>query len=87
METDEHTMTRDQIEKSQDNWKYRRRLTYQSVYAMLGMMCYLTVWGSGDNEVQAMAMQMLPFGVAGIVLAYVTGAVADDAFKMHLSKS
>lgn len=75
------------VKNSQDNWKYRRRIVYQAVIAQLAMMGYLTIWGSGDNAVQSMAMQVIPFGIAGILLAYVTGAVADDAFKMHLSKS
>lgn len=80
-------MTKEQIERSQDNWKYRRRLTYQSVYAMLAMMAYLSAFSNPDNAVQSMLVQMLPFGVVGIVLAYVTGAVAEDAFKMHFNKS
>lgn len=80
-------MTNEQVQISQDNWKYRRRLTYNCVYAMLTFIGYLAVWGSDGNAVQSALAQVLPFGVAGILLAYVTGAVADDAFKMHLSKS
>lgn len=80
-------MTKDQIQKSQDNWKYRRRITYHSIYAMLAMMGYLTIWGAEDNGVQAMLVQMLPFGVVGIILAYVSGAVADDAFQMRMARS
>lgn len=80
-------MTKEEIRQSQDNWKYRRRITYHVSYGMLAMMGYLAVWGSESNAVQTALVQVLPFGLAGIVLAYVTGAVADDAFKMHYSKS
>ena len=73
--------------ETKDRWKYRRQITYHSVYAMLGMMGYLTVWGMSDNVVQSMMAQVLPFGVVGIILAYVTGAVADDAFQFKLNKS
>lgn len=80
-------MANEQVQISQDNWKYRRRLTYNCVYTMLAMSGYLAIWGSDGNVVQSTLAQALPFGVVGILLAYVTGAVADDAFKMHLAKS
>lgn len=80
-------MTREQVQASQDNWKYRRKLTFVSTYSMLGMMGYLTIWGSSENAVQSMLAQALPFGIVGIILAYVTGAVADDAFQFRLNKS
>lgn len=80
-------MTREQVQTSQDNWKYRRRMAFSSVWAMLGMMGYLTIWGSSDNAVQSMLAQALPLGIVGVVVSYVIGPIADDWLQLRVTKS
>lgn len=80
-------MTREQVEAKKDNWKNRRFMAFSSVYSMLAMLGYLTVFGHSENAVQAMIASSLPVGIVGVVVSYVIGPVADDWLQLRVNRS
>lgn len=80
-------MTREQVAAREDNWKYRRAMSFFSVGSLLAMLTYLTVFGESENLVQGYLAQSLPLGVIGIIITYVGGPIADDWLQLRLNRS
>lgn len=71
-------MTREQAKAKQDNWKYRRAMSFFSAGSIIAMLGYLVSFSDSTNVVQLTLAQSLPFALMGIITVYIGGPIADD---------